>query len=44
MVKAVYVDEAAYIPPFQQREIRSAAEGFLAKPNSTDLHIIFGIN
>jgi len=41
MVKCVYVDESAYLPEFQQREIRSAAEGFLAKPNSTDLHIIF---
>jgi hypothetical protein len=40
-VKFIMSDESDFYPKFQQQEIRAVAEGYLAKPNSSDLKIIF---
>jgi hypothetical protein len=40
-VKFIMSDEADFYPRFQQQEIRAVSEGYLAKPNSSDLTIVF---
>ena len=39
-VKFIMSDESDFYPPFQQKEVRAVIEGYLGKPNSSDLTIV----